>query len=62
MLVGEQQMLEDRTLCHICKERPVHCIYLPCGHVIACQQCAERATECATCKTKISATANVYLT
>ncbi|CAG5135829.1 unnamed protein product [Candidula unifasciata] len=57
----EHSLLEERVTCRVCKSRPVSCIYLPCGHVIACQECAESATHCVFCRKVIIGTANVFL-
>lgn len=58
---NEHTYLTQRTLCGICHERPVNCMFLPCGHVIACQVCAETTTKCPVCNKNVAATANVYL-
>ncbi|XP_059176504.1 baculoviral IAP repeat-containing protein 2-like isoform X2 [Physella acuta] len=58
---NEHNYLTQRSLCGICHQRPLHCVFLPCGHVIACQECAEAATKCPICNKNVAATANVYL-
>ncbi|CAG5129522.1 unnamed protein product [Candidula unifasciata] len=57
----EHTLLAERTTCRLCRRRPVSCIYLPCGHVIACQECADNATHCILCSKQIIGTANIYL-
>ncbi|BFZ09502.1 hypothetical protein BsWGS_12541 [Bradybaena similaris] len=57
----EHTLLAERTTCRLCRRRPVSCIYLPCGHVIACQECADNATHCILCSRQIIGTANIFL-
>ncbi|CAL1537445.1 unnamed protein product [Lymnaea stagnalis] len=57
----ENAYLSQRTMCGICHERPVSCVFLPCGHVIACQPCADISTTCKLCHKNIVATANIFL-
>ncbi|KAH9490915.1 hypothetical protein Btru_039784 [Bulinus truncatus] len=60
-LSRENAFLNQRTICTICQRQPVSCIYLPCGHVIACQGCARNESICRSCHRKIAATSNIYL-
>ncbi|XP_012943457.1 protein neuralized [Aplysia californica] len=57
----EHRYLVHRTTCIICQERTISCIFMPCGHVVACEDCAENASTCPICNREIVATANVYL-
>ena len=57
----EYSLLHQRVLCHVCQSEPVACVYMPCGHVIACKPCADSATHCIICGRGIGATANIYL-
>ncbi|BFZ25250.1 hypothetical protein BsWGS_28289 [Bradybaena similaris] len=56
----EHTLLEKRVTCRLCRSKAVGCIYLPCGHVIACQECADNATHCVVCSKVIIGTANIY--
>ena len=44
---------EEET-CVICMDRSPNVTLVPCGHRITCQQCAERLTECPTCRSPIT--------
>ncbi|PJE80402.1 hypothetical protein CI610_00634 [invertebrate metagenome] len=44
-LTAEQKMQEALT-CKICKKRNVIHVLIPCGHFVACDQCAETTKEC----------------
>ncbi|BFZ25247.1 hypothetical protein BsWGS_28286 [Bradybaena similaris] len=57
----EHTLLEERVTCRLCRSKAVGCIYLPCGHVIACQECADNATHCVVCSKAIIGTANIFL-
>lgn len=57
----ENSMLKQRVSCHVCLAKPIECVYMPCGHVVACKSCAEAANNCVTCGRVIVATANIYM-
>ncbi|KAK6986796.1 baculoviral IAP repeat-containing protein 2-like isoform X1 [Biomphalaria glabrata] len=60
-IVRENAYLNQRTICMICQMRPVGCVFLPCGHVIACQICALNERTCRACNKVIVGTSSVYL-
>jgi len=45
-LADESAELEDRRLCGICCYRPKDVIFLNCGHVFCCSQCANNIQKC----------------
>ncbi|GFR84694.1 baculoviral IAP repeat-containing protein 7-like [Elysia marginata] len=57
----ENSLLNQRVLCHVCMAKPVACVYMPCGHVVACKSCADVANNCVICGRVIVATANIFL-
>jgi hypothetical protein len=48
--------VDDRNQCIICLDAPRSAVFVDCGHLITCASCAEKVTECPSCrkpKTKI---------
>ena len=43
---------EEQT-CAICLESPPNVTFVPCGHKMTCEQCAERVRECPSCRAPI---------
>ena len=43
---------EEQT-CAICLDRPPNVTFVPCGHKMTCEQCAERVRECPSCRAPI---------
>lgn len=42
--------LEDMLLCKICYKENIRMVFLPCGHAIACAECAGTIGSCALCR------------
>ena len=51
--------------CVICCDSQRDAVFLPCGHLIACQPCAEQSTastgRCPICRSGVSSTVRIYL-
>lgn len=45
--------------CSICYFREVNVVILPCKHVVACEECANRIGKCCVCKADITATMKI---
>ncbi|XP_060073076.1 baculoviral IAP repeat-containing protein 2-like [Ylistrum balloti] len=50
----ENREMRDRTVCKICLEDEVSIAFIPCGHLVACSNCAHALTKCAVCRKPIS--------
>ena len=50
---------EEQT-CAICLDRPPNVTFVPCGHKMTCEQCAERVTECPSCRRPIQLRQRTY--
>lgn len=37
-------------MCRICCDKDIEVVFLPCGHIYACEECAERMDACPICK------------
>ncbi|KAF5301488.1 hypothetical protein FQR65_LT08791 [Abscondita terminalis] len=51
----------SNTLCKICYNKEVGVVFLPCGHVVACVDCAPVLTTCAVCRKPLEATVRAFL-
>lgn len=61
-LLEENKHLKDQTLCKICLEEIVSIVFLPCGHLCSCSQCAPALRKCPICRGFIKGTVKTYLT
>lgn len=53
--------MPDSMLCKICYKEEMKVAFIPCGHVIACIQCAMTLDQCAVCRQKFSMAMRVYV-
>ncbi|XP_063445445.1 baculoviral IAP repeat-containing protein 2-like [Mytilus trossulus] len=60
-LKEENQNLRDQQTCKICLEEPVSIVFLPCGHLASCVNCASMLRRCPICRTFIKGTVKTYL-
>ncbi|XP_016661893.1 E3 ubiquitin-protein ligase XIAP isoform X2 [Acyrthosiphon pisum] len=51
----------DSMLCKICYKEEMKVAFIPCGHVIACIQCALTLEQCAVCRQPFSTVMRVHL-
>ncbi|KAL9917201.1 death-associated inhibitor of apoptosis 2 [Glossina fuscipes] len=52
-LEEENRKLKDARLCKVCLDEEVGVVYLPCGHLVTCVQCAPGVEQCPVCRTTI---------
>uniref|UniRef100_A0A646QCJ6 Inhibitor of apoptosis 2 n=1 Tax=Hemiscolopendra marginata TaxID=943146 RepID=A0A646QCJ6_9MYRI len=60
-LAEENQRLKEMQLCKICMDEEVGIVFLPCGHLISCPNCAPSITDCPVCRKPITHTVRTYL-
>lgn len=51
--------MKGMTTCKICQQRQVNVLFLPCGHLIACAQCATALRTCAVCRQPVKGAVRV---
>ncbi|XP_072376914.1 death-associated inhibitor of apoptosis 1-like isoform X1 [Diabrotica undecimpunctata] len=51
----------DTTLCKICYKNELGVVFLPCGHIVACVDCAAALKTCAVCRKPLEATVRAFL-
>ncbi|XP_045196412.2 baculoviral IAP repeat-containing protein 7-B-like [Mercenaria mercenaria] len=57
----EYKLMKDQRLCKICMEREVEITFTPCGHLVACEQCAQPLKRCPICRKLIRSCVKTYL-
>ena len=58
--VDEEINEEFTHSCKICMNRQSDIVFIPCRHLVACQNCASRLKVCAVCRTMIRSTIKAY--
>lgn len=51
----------EQTLCKICYKNELGVVFLPCGHIVACVDCAAALKTCAVCRKPLEATVRAFL-
>ncbi|CAD7082243.1 unnamed protein product [Hermetia illucens] len=51
---------EDTGECKICSEQIRDVVFLPCGHVVACSECAKQCEFCPICRAKVERKHKLY--
>ncbi|KAK3594450.1 hypothetical protein CHS0354_015449 [Potamilus streckersoni] len=59
-LMREYQELRNATLCKICHNNIISVVFLPCGHLLTCVNCAPQVKACPICRSLVRATAKAY--
>lgn len=57
----KERKLDDQRACKICYAEEVGVVFLPCGHLVSCVNCAPSLKTCAVCRKPFSATVRAYL-
>lgn len=57
----ENQKLKQEKCCKICLGEEVEVVFVPCGHLVSCVQCAPSLKNCPVCRTKINAVVRAFL-
>jgi len=60
-LMEENRRLHEAKTCKVCMESVVNTVFLPCGHLVSCDQCAPRLRNCPVCRTYIRGTVKTFL-
>ncbi|XP_053396381.1 baculoviral IAP repeat-containing protein 7-like [Mercenaria mercenaria] len=53
-LLEENQRLKENQMCKICLDSRADVIFLPCGHMVSCPQCAPALTKCPVCRKTVN--------
>lgn len=60
-LEEENRILKEARLCKICMDNEVGIVFLPCGHLTTCTNCAPNLASCPVCRQAIKATVRTFL-
>lgn len=60
-LEEENRLLKEARLCKICMDNEVGIVFLPCGHLTTCVNCAPNLRDCPVCRSSIKATVRTFL-
>ncbi|XP_018331076.1 death-associated inhibitor of apoptosis 2 [Agrilus planipennis] len=60
-LEEENRLLKEARLCKICMDFEVGIVFLPCGHLTTCVNCAPNLKNCPVCRSAIKATVRTFL-
>ena len=52
--------IHDQRTCRVCMDNPISAVFCPCGHHIACYECAVRVPRCPLCREEIGFVQYVY--
>ncbi|KAK0042872.1 inhibitor of apoptosis [Biomphalaria pfeifferi] len=53
--------LRQQTMCKICMDKDVEVVFLPCGHLVSCAECAGALKDCAVCRKPVRGTVRAFL-
>lgn len=53
-LIEENQRLKENQMCKICLDKKADVIFLPCGHMVSCPQCAPALPKCPICRKTVN--------
>uniref|UniRef100_A0A9L0S4D1 E3 ubiquitin-protein ligase XIAP n=1 Tax=Equus caballus TaxID=9796 RepID=A0A9L0S4D1_HORSE len=55
------RLLQEEKLCKICMDRNIAVVFIPCGHLVTCKQCAEAVDKCPMCNTVITFKQKIFM-
>ncbi|XP_046571622.1 baculoviral IAP repeat-containing protein 7-B-like [Haliotis rubra] len=59
-LEEENRALRDENTCKVCLDRTSCVVFLPCGHLVTCAECAPALSKCPICRAHIRGTVRTY--
>ncbi|XP_030567626.1 death-associated inhibitor of apoptosis 2 [Drosophila novamexicana] len=60
-LEEENRLLKDARLCKVCLDEDVGIVFLPCGHLATCNNCAPSVSKCPMCRADIKGFVRTFL-
>ncbi|EFN70605.1 Apoptosis inhibitor IAP [Camponotus floridanus] len=52
---------KDARMCKICYSRELRMVFMPCGHLLACAECAKNMKICGVCRKPVKITVQAYI-
>ncbi|XP_053391129.1 inhibitor of apoptosis protein-like [Mercenaria mercenaria] len=59
-LLEENRQLKNQMICKICLDKNACVVFLPCGHMVSCVECAHALRKCAVCRSVIQGSVRAY--
>ncbi|XP_071096571.1 putative inhibitor of apoptosis [Haliotis cracherodii] len=59
---AENRRLKEQSTCRKCRINAVSILFLPCGHLVTCSDCADKVHACVVCGTTILGTVKTFIT
>lgn len=53
--------IDDARMCKICYNREMRKVFVPCGHLLACAECAKNMKTCAVCRKPVKDTVQAFI-
>lgn len=60
-LESENARLKEQRTCKVCMDGEVGVVFLPCGHLICCVNCAPSLKDCPVCRSNIQGTVRTFM-
>lgn len=60
-LFEENKMLREQNQCKICMDNVINIVFIPCGHISSCGDCAKSMKKCPICRKNIERKVKTYL-
>ncbi|KAK3100663.1 hypothetical protein FSP39_023359 [Pinctada imbricata] len=60
-LLAENRQLKEQQICKICMDEDISIVFLPCGHMVTCVNCAPAVRKCPLCRRFIKGTVKAIL-
>uniref|UniRef100_A0A8C9X993 Baculoviral IAP repeat containing 2 n=1 Tax=Sander lucioperca TaxID=283035 RepID=A0A8C9X993_SANLU len=59
----EEQMwrLQEERTCMVCMDKEVNIVFIPCGHLVVCKECAPSLRKCPICRALVKGTVRTFL-
>lgn len=62
-LSTEEQLrrLQEERMCKVCMDKDVSVVFVPCGHLVACGECALNLRLCPICRAVIQGSVRAFM-
>uniref|UniRef100_H3B1U1 RING-type E3 ubiquitin transferase n=1 Tax=Latimeria chalumnae TaxID=7897 RepID=H3B1U1_LATCH len=62
-LSTEEQLrrLQEERTCKVCMDKEVSIVFIPCGHLVVCQECAPSLVRCPICRSTIRGSVRTFM-
>ncbi|RUS69622.1 hypothetical protein EGW08_022609, partial [Elysia chlorotica] len=60
-LKQKNDVLRLQTLCKICMDKEVAIVFLPCGHLVCCTECAAAMKDCPVCRSQVKGVVRAFM-